>query len=181
MTAALFLDRDGVINIEKNYVHKVEDFEFVPGIFELCQAALDQSYLIFVVTNQAGIGRGYYTVEQFEHLTCWMLAEFEARDITISKVYHCPYHPDAGIGDYKRDSYDRKPNPGMILSAEKEFSVDLKNSILIGDKLSDIQAANNAGLSTALLLSDSGCNNSSDERCLHARDLPAARAILFNM
>ncbi len=143
---ALFLDRDGVINVERNYVHRMEDFEFVPGIFELCAAAQDLGFLLVVVTNQAGIGRGYYTETDFQRLTDWMLGEFRARGIDIARVYHCPYHPTAGVGEYRRDSYDRKPNPGMILKAQRDLGLDLTQSVLIGDKDSDIEAGRAAGV-----------------------------------
>ena len=137
---ALFLDRDGVINIEKNYVYKIEDFEFIDGIFGLCKAAYECGYLIFVITNQAGIGRGYYSEKDFWMLTNWMLNQFTDKGILITKVYYCPYHPKQGIGYYHRDSYDRKPNPGMILRARDEFNLNLGSSMLVGDKESDILA-----------------------------------------
>ena len=143
---ALFLDRDGVINVDRNYVHRVEDFEFLPGIFELCNAAAERGYLIVVVTNQAGIGRGYYTEADFEHLTDWMVGAFRQRGIDIARVYHCPYHPTAGVGEYRRESFDRKPHPGMLLRARDELGLNLANSVLIGDKDSDMAAGLAAGV-----------------------------------
>lgn len=143
---ALFLDRDGVINVEKNYVHRIEDFEFLPGIFELCATARELDYLLVVITNQAGIGRGYYTEADFQRLTDWMLGEFRAHGIDIARVYHCPYHSTAGLGEYKRESFDRKPNPGMILRARQDLGLDLGGSILLGDKDSDIEAGRAAGV-----------------------------------
>ena len=94
MKKALFLDRDGVINKEKNYLYKIEDFEFIDGVFDTCRYFQDLGYLIIVITNQAGIARGKYTEKDFEILTTWMLKEFEKENITISKVYYCPHHPD---------------------------------------------------------------------------------------
>lgn len=149
---ALLLDRDGVINVEKNYVWRIEDFEFLPGIFELCATARALGYALVVITNQAGIGRGYYTETDYQRLTAWMLGEFGARGIAIERVYHCPYHPTAGIGDYLRDSFDRKPNPGMILKARDELDLDLGQSVLIGDKDSDIAAGRTAGVGHLLWL-----------------------------
>lgn len=143
---ALFLDRDGVINVYRTYVHRIEDFEFVEGIFDLCLLAQRLDFKIFVITNQAGIGRGYYSVEDFARLTEWMLGQLRARGIHIEKVYFCPYHPTAGIGKYRQDSFERKPNPGMILQAKKEFDLDLSKSILIGDKDSDLVAGRAAGV-----------------------------------
>lgn len=146
MNKALFLDRDGVINVEKNYVFKIEDFEFIEGIFELIKTFQDKGYLIIVITNQAGIGRGYYTEEDFHKLNDWMIEQFKQRGITITGVYYCPYHPTHGIGEYLKDSYDRKPNPGMILKASERYSIDLKQSVLIGDKDTDIKAGQAAGI-----------------------------------
>lgn len=151
MNKALFLDRDGVINVEKNYVYKIEDFEFIDGIFELVRSYQEQGYLIFVITNQAGIGRGYYTEDDFLNLTDWMLERFEEQGIKITEVYYCPYHPTHGIGEYLKDSIDRKPNPGMILKAKEKYDIDLGNSVLIGDKESDIEAGKAAGILKLIL------------------------------
>jgi len=149
---ALFLDRDGVINEDSGYVYKPEDFHFIDGIFELCHTALKQGYLLIIITNQAGIARGYYTEEDYLALNRWMLEEFNKRDIHITATYYCPYHLEHGIGIYKKDSFDRKPNPGMILEAKEEFDIDLKNSILIGDKDSDIESGRRAGMGKLILL-----------------------------
>lgn len=154
---ALFLDRDGVINVEKNYVHHIEDFEFLDGIFDLCRAASKSNMPIVVVTNQAGIGRGYYSEAQFLTLTDWMRARFEEEGVHVAAVYYCPYHPDQGVGKYRKESFDRKPNPGMFLRARDELGLDLACSILIGDKASDIAAAKAAGVGLSVLLgSDTG-------------------------
>jgi D-glycero-D-manno-heptose 1,7-bisphosphate phosphatase len=149
---ALFLDRDGVINIETGYVHRREEFTFQRGIFDLCSAAEALGYLLFVVTNQAGIARGYYTESDFLELTDWMITEFGRRRILITKVYYCPYHPVHGVGKYRVDSLDRKPKPGMLLRAQADYDLDLNASILIGDKLSDIEAAEAAGVGTRIWL-----------------------------
>ncbi len=141
MQKALFLDRDGVINVEVNYLHKIEEFIFIDGIFELCKYYQDLGYIIVVVTNQSGIARGYYTEYDFNKLTTWMIAEFAKKDIEIKKVYYCPHHPDFGS-----TCSCRKPKPGMLLEAKKEFDIDMKNSVMIGDKERDIEAALNAGL-----------------------------------
>ena len=151
---ALFLDRDGVINVEKNYVYRVEDFEFIDGIFDVLRSFQERGYLLIIITNQAGIGRGYYTEEDFHRLNTWMLDVFKDKGITITKVYYCPFHKEYGMGEYKRDSYDRKPNPGMILKAEKDFNIDLSKSILIGDKESDIEAGINAGIPKNILINN---------------------------
>lgn len=146
MDKALFLDRDGVINVDRHYVHRIEDFEFVDGIFELCATARARGFRLVVVTNQAGIGRGYYSEDEFGRLTTWMLGQFSARGILIDRVYFCPNHPTAGIGAYRRESIDRKPGPGMILKAKAALNLDLSRSVLIGDKPSDIEAGCAAGV-----------------------------------
>ena len=147
MTKALFLDRDGVINVDYNYVYKIDEFEFVDGIFELCKQKQDEGYLIFVITNQAGIARGFYTEADFSKLTTWMCERFKAKGVIITKVYFCPHHPDFNIS-----CECRKPNPGMILQAQREFNIDLKNSLLIGDKQSDLDAGQNAGIENLILV-----------------------------
>ena len=138
---ALFLDRDGTINIEKNYVYKIEDFEFIDGIFDLIKSYQKRGFLVFVITNQAGIARGFYTENDYTILTKWMGEQFEAEEIKITKVYHCPHHPEI-----TGECSFRKPNPGMILEAIREYNIDPVNSVLIGDKKSDILAGENAGI-----------------------------------
>ena len=150
---ALFLDRDGVINEDLGYVFRASDFCFIDGIFELCRAATQTGFDIIVITNQAGIARGYYSEAEFLELTNWMVAHFSAQGISIRKVFYCPYHPTAGIGPYLRDAECRKPKPGMILAAREEFGFDLKSSILIGDEFTDIEAGRRAGVGLNLLLS----------------------------
>jgi D-glycero-D-manno-heptose 1,7-bisphosphate phosphatase len=150
---ALFLDRDGVINHDHGYVCKSEDFDFVEGIFDIARSAYEKNYKLVVITNQAGIGRGYYTEGDFHKLTGWMCDKFLEAGSPIDKVYFSPFHPLAGIGKYLKDDYSRKPHPGMILQAQEELKIDLGNSLLIGDKLSDVQAGEAAGVGTNLLLS----------------------------
>ena len=146
MYKALFLDRDGVINENYGYVHTKENFDFLDGIFDLCKKATSKGYKIFIVTNQSGIGRGYYSVEDFMTLTSWLCDQFNDRGITIDKVYFSPYHANAVIPKYKGDHFSRKLNPGMILQAKKEFDLDLSSSILVGDNTSDIDAGIAAGV-----------------------------------
>lgn len=143
---ALFLDRDGVINVDHGYVHDPENFEFIDGIFDLVREANFRNYKVIVVTNQAGIGRGYYTEHQFHVLTQWMLSQFALRNTHIDHVYFCPFHPSDGIGKYRCESELRKPAPGMLLKAKDEHRLDLASSILVGDKLSDMQAGQRAGV-----------------------------------
>ncbi len=148
---AIFLDRDGVINHNHGYVHKRDNFDFIDGIFDLSRCAHEKNYRLVVITNQSGIGRGYFSEHQFHRLTDWMCQQFTSIGAPITRVYFSPYHLTAGLGRYKRDDFSRKPHPGMILQAKEDLSLDLKRSVLIGDKVSDIQAGVAAGVGTNLL------------------------------
>lgn len=166
MKKALFLDRDGVINVEKEYLYKIEDFEFIDGIFELCQFYQNLGYMIFVVTNQSGIARGYYTEDDFNLLTQWMLEEFRKNEITVTKVYHCPHYPKIS-----GKCSCRKPEPGMLLDAQKEFDIDLTRSLMIGDKERDIEAALNAGIKETYLFDETNrIQTSKATRIIHLLD-----------
>jgi D-glycero-D-manno-heptose 1,7-bisphosphate phosphatase len=148
---AIFLDRDGVINIDHGYVHKKENFEFVDSIFDFCKEASKLEYLIFVVTNQSGIGRGYYTEKEFLDLTHWMQECFIDKAIKIEKVYYCPHHKDAKLKKYKKECFFRKPNPGMINQAIHEYDIDPDQSILIGDNITDVISGMKAGVKNIFL------------------------------
>ena len=148
---ALFLDRDGVININHGYVHTPANTDWVPGIFELVAKAHARGYLLIVVTNQAGIGRGLYAEAAFLDYTTWMHAQFAARGTPLLATYWCPHHPEAGIGDYRVDCDCRKPRPGMLLEAIARFDIDPARSLMIGDKQGDLDAAAAAGVAARLL------------------------------
>ncbi len=149
---ALFLDRDGVINQEVGYLSRTADVQFVRGIFSLCRAAQRLEYRLVVVTNQSGIARGLYSETEFQTLMTWMRAEFRGRGVELDAVYHCPYHPEHGVGEYRREHEDRKPGPGMLVRAARDLKIELARSVLVGDRCSDIAAANAAGLRQAFLL-----------------------------
>lgn len=140
---ALFLDRDGVINIDNSYVYKKKDFKFIDGIFDFVRYFYDLDYKIIIVTNQSGIGRGLFSLDSFNKIMRYVEESFNKHEIEISKIYYCPHHLEEGIGKYKKDCDCRKPKPGMILKASKELEIDLSKSILVGDSIRDI----NAGLS----------------------------------
>lgn len=144
-TKALFLDRDGVINVDKSYVYRAQDFEFCAGIFALCALFLQKGYKIFVITNQSGIARGFYSEKDFENLSEFMCEEFAKKGVSITKIYHCPHLEGCEC---------RKPKPGMILKAQAEFNIDLANSVFIGDNLTDMQAGKNAGVKTLCLVAN---------------------------
>ena len=140
----IFLDRDGVINKEVNYLHKIDDFEFIDGIFDTCQHFQSLGYKIIVITNQSGIYRGYYTEQDYQKVTQWMLNQFEKENINILDIFHCPHGPDSTCNC-------RKPKPGMLLRAAQENNIDLQKSFLIGDSMTDIEAASAAGCKGILL------------------------------
>ena len=135
MPKALFLDRDGTINTDHGYVHRVEDFEFIDGIFELCERAQELGYLIIIITNPSGIARGYYTEQDYELLTAHMLREFAKRGIRIADVLHCPH----------LEGEDRKPAPGLFLRAQRKHDIDMAASVNVGDKPRDLEAGQRAG------------------------------------
>jgi len=138
---ALFLDRDGVVNVEKNYLHEVADFEFMEGIFPLCSRFQQLGFWIVVVTNQSGIAQGFYAESDYLELEKWMVGEFARRGVAISGSYHCPHHPE-----FTGDCDCRKPKPGMILEAGLELDLDLTRSVLLGDKERDLEAGRRAGI-----------------------------------
>lgn len=143
---ALFLDRDGVINVDHSYVFRREDFEWVEGAQNVIRRFNDMGWWVFVVTNQSGIARGYYTEEQMQALHDWMSAELVNAGARIDRIYHCPFHEDGTIPRYTRESYDRKPKPGMLIRAMTDFPVIKERSFLIGDKQADLDAAKAAGV-----------------------------------
>ena len=146
MNAALFLDRDGVINVDYGYVYKVSDFKFVDGIFELCRHYKEKNFLIFIISNQSGIARGFFEYDDLIILNKWIVEEFSKREIELSEIYCCPHHPD-----FTGPCSCRKPKPGMILSACKQFDIDLSKSVLIGNNTSDIEAGEAAGVAVNIL------------------------------
>lgn len=136
MRKALFLDRDGVINVDTGYVHTPQDFVFIKGIFDFCRLAASEGYLIIVVTNQSGIGRRLFTEEEYQLTNTYMIEEFKHCGIEITDVFHCP----------NLESEDRKPNPGMFIKAKQKWNIDMAKSISIGDRNRDVQAGMSAGV-----------------------------------
>ncbi len=165
MRKALFLDRDGVINVDRGYVSKVEDFEWVPGSADLCVKARELGYLLIIVTNQSGIGRGLYSEADYQTLTEWYRTELEKKGVTLDAIYHCPYHESEGIGDYRQLSDDRKPRPGMLLKAKERFDIDMASSIMIGDKLTDMQAGQAAGVGTLIYFGGASAPDIAHHHC----------------
>ena len=144
---ALFLDRDGIINVDYGYVSQIQDFEFTSDIFKLLHLFKNQNYIFFIVTNQSGIGRGYYTLEDFGKLTTWMLERFKEQNIEIKSVKFCHHSPE-------KLCHCRKPKTGMIEQILEIYDIDLESSWLIGDKQSDIDLAHNAKISKTIAIGD---------------------------
>ncbi|MBF8999776.1 D-glycero-beta-D-manno-heptose 1,7-bisphosphate 7-phosphatase [Vibrio nitrifigilis] len=149
---AVFLDRDGVINVDHGYVHDEHDFEFIDGVFEATKALQDMGYLLVLVTNQAGIARGLYSEDRFLSLTQWMDWNFEDHGVEFDGIYYCPHHLEHGIGEYKQDCDCRKPKPGMFIDARNFLKIDMENSVMVGDKAEDLMAAEAAGVGTKILV-----------------------------
>ena len=141
----IFLDRDGVINKEVNYLHNIDDFEFIDGVFEACRHFQKLGYEIIIITNQSGIARGYYTEYDYQLITKWMLDQFEERNVKILDVFHCPHGPDSSCDC-------RKPKPGMLLQAINQYGIDMKRSWMIGDNDVDIKAANAANIQNTIMV-----------------------------
>lgn len=152
MKKAVFLDRDGVINVDSGYVHSIDEFEYIDGVFDACRELKQQGYLLVVVTNQAGIARGYYSEDEFEQLTEWMDWNFADKGVDLDGIYYCPHHPEHGLGEYKQDCDCRKPKPGMLVSAQRFLKIDMAQSVMVGDKADDMRAAIAAGVATRILV-----------------------------
>jgi D-glycero-D-manno-heptose 1,7-bisphosphate phosphatase len=153
---AVFLDRDGTINVEKNYLHKTEDFEFIPGAPEAIKSLKDAGFLVIVVSNQSGIGRGYFDADAVDQLHRHIQGELARLGTSIDAFYFCPHHPDEGLGEYKIVCDCRKGQPGMLLQAAREHDIDLTQSFMVGDKLADIEAGEHAGCQSLLVLTGYG-------------------------
>jgi len=149
---AIFLDRDGVINKDHAYIYKIEDFEFIHGVFDACRHFKQLGYRIIIVTNQSGIGRGYYSEHEFAVLTEWMKSQFMANDCEIDAVYFCPHHPEKAVAPYRLECECRKPAPGMLLKGIEAFDLLPSACVMIGDKPSDMAAAQAAGIGRKILL-----------------------------
>lgn len=154
--SAAFLDRDGVINVDHGYVSRVADFAWVPGVLSAAMRLHRHGFALVVVTNQSGIGRGYYSEHDFLALTDWMRGEFAQAGAPVAGVYFCPHHPSAALGSLRLDCVCRKPAPGMLLRAAQDLDLSLPDSVLFGDKPTDLQAAQAAGIPQRWLLATNG-------------------------
>lgn len=181
---AAFLDRDGVINKDKAYVHRWEDFEFVPGAIEGMRKLQDSGYTLVIVTNQSGLARGYYTEQDYLQLTEELRQYLACLDVQLAGVYHCPHHPKGTVPAISIDCNCRKPAPGMLIKAASELCLSLPDSILIGDKPSDIEAARAAGVGRAYIVESentgSGCKDV-PANGYYANLLECATALMQNL
>lgn len=153
---AVFLDRDGTINVEKDYLHRSEEFEFIPGAPEAIRLLKDAGFLVIVVTNQSGIGRGYYDEVAVHRLHRFMDGELARHGTAVDAYYICPHHPLHGIDEYRKECGCRKPLPGMLFEAAKDFSIDLAASYIVGDKMADVEAGLAAGCRPLLVMTGYG-------------------------
>jgi D-glycero-D-manno-heptose 1,7-bisphosphate phosphatase len=154
MPKAIFLDRDGVINVNHGHVHSIEKCHFIPGIFEFCRRLQAEEYLLFITTNQAGIARGFYGEDTFLEFMAWMQQQFSAEGIMLTKVYYCPHHPEGVVPALRLHCQCRKPAPGMLQQAINEYNIDPANSWMIGDQPTDMQAAEAVGVRGLLFAGD---------------------------
>lgn len=143
-----------MINRDFGYTSRPEKFEFIEGVFQACKRFVFEGYQLVIVTNQSGIARGYYTEDDFFTLTNWMIGQFAEQGVDIAKVYYCPHHPTAGKEKYLTECECRKPEPGMLLKAAEDLDIDLSSSIMIGDKMSDMQAGESAGVKECILINE---------------------------
>ena len=149
---AIFLDRDGTINVDHGYVHEIDEFEFIDGVIDAMRELKQMGYALIVVTNQSGIARGKFTEAQFETLTEWMDWSLADRGVDLDGIYFCPHHPTEGVAPYRKECQCRKPGPDMILDAAKYLKIDLAASYMVGDKSSDMKAAIAAGVGHKVLV-----------------------------
>lgn len=149
---AVFLDRDGTINVDTGYLHEIDDFQFIENAIEAMQAIKQMGYALIIVTNQSGIARGMFTEDQFMHLTEWMDWSLADRGVDLDGIYYCPHHPEGTVEEFRQECNCRKPAPGMLLDAQKFLKIDMSNSYMVGDKLDDMLAGRAAEVGTTVLV-----------------------------
>ncbi|MBN7857905.1 D-glycero-beta-D-manno-heptose 1,7-bisphosphate 7-phosphatase [Stenotrophomonas maltophilia] len=174
-TPVLFLDRDGVINVNHGYVHTAERTEWVAGILPLLAYAARLGYQVVVVTNQAGIARGFYSVNDFTDYTHWQHEQLLQAGAPLLGTWFCPHHPQAGQGEFKIECLCRKPEPGMLLKAIEEFSIDPAQAVFVGDKISDMQAGAAAGIGKLLLIAGDIGKGAAPQQAIMVPDLAAVQ------
>lgn len=174
---AVFLDRDGTINVDKHYLHKIDDFDFIPGVPQAIKKLKESGYLVIVVTNQSGVARGYFDLEDVTRLHEHIQKELTNEGASIDAFYLCPHHPEQGVGKFRKECDCRKGRPGLLLQASTDLGIDLQRSFMVGDKVADVEAGENAGCQTILVLTGYGHESRlqiDEKRIKVCRDLPAA-------
>lgn len=159
---AVFLDRDGTLNVEVEYLHRIENFEWIPGAPEAVRRLNALDVPVLVVTNQAGVAHGHYSEEEVERLHAFMQEELAKRDSRIDAFYYCPYHPDGKVPEYRKQSACRKPNPGMFEQAIQEWGVAPARSFVIGDKNTDLIPGNSLDMTTVRVQTGYGSQEADD-------------------
>lgn len=160
---AIFLDRDGTLNIDYGYVHHIDDFQFIDGVIATLRKLKQQGYLLVVVTNQSGIARGYFTEQQFLQLTEWMDWSLAEQDVELDGIYYCPHHPE-GKGEYRQHCDCRKPQAGMLFDAIEALDIDPRQSLMVGDKMEDMLAGKNANIALNVLVKSGKPINEAGEK-----------------
>jgi len=159
---AVFLDRDGTINEEVEYLSDLKEFKLLPKVARAIKLLNDHGFKVIVITNQAGVARGYFGEDKVEEIHQEMKRQLREKRAHLDGIYYCPHHPTEGMEKYKKNCWCRKPNPGMLEKAAKDFDLDLGKSYVIGDQLTDIELGNNAGCETVLVLT--GCGKESYQK-----------------
>ena len=180
---AVFLDRDGTINVDKHYLHKIADFEFIPGAVQAIKTLKKAGYVVVVVTNQSGVARGYFDLEDVNLLHDHIQKELADSRTGIDAFYICPHHPEKGIGTFRKECDCRKGRPGLLLQASRDLDIDLQRSFMIGDKIADIEAGEKAGCQTILVLTGYGqesLQQIDENRVTVCRDLAAAVELILH-
>lgn len=149
---AIFLDRDGTMNVDHGYVHESDNFQFIDGVIDAMRELKKMGYALVVVTNQSGIARGIFTEDTFMHLTEWMDWSLADREVDLDGIYYCPHHPEGTVEEYRQECHCRKPQPGMLLSAQEELNIDMAASYMVGDKIDDMLAGQAAGVGIKVLV-----------------------------
>ena len=179
---AVFLDRDGTINVDRHYLHKVEDFEFIPGAPQAIKALKNAGYAVVVVTNQSGVARDYFSLDDVARLHEHIQKELAAAGTGIDAFYICPHHPEKGLDKFRKECDCRKGQPGLLFQASADLGIDLQRSFMVGDKLADIEAGENAGCQPILVLTGYGQEarlRLDDNRAIVCADLASAVGVIL--